>query len=257
MGKLHELLAVEKTKTNASKKLIEETNAKFKKVESYFQGYNKTLNMLEDSPANKAIEESAAEERLLTTTVYETLKYTLDLWAKAEDVQYQKSLSNQVASGTVMYNGKPILTDIPVDELLGLETRLTELRRLFSAMPTLPSANKWVVNNFSDKKGAWVTPEPETTTKTEKTTIPVVLYEATDKHPAQVKESTTDKIVGKFSVTRHNGSASSAQKAEAITIIDELLSEVKQARMRANATEAKTDKMADTIVRLIMSPFED
>lgn len=254
MGMLHELLAVERTKSGAATQVLTETNHKFGKFE-FFQGGIKTLRMIEDTPQSQAIEDAAREVRTLPTTVHETLEYALRLWASAEDVIFQKNLSNQRAIADLMFRGTKIASDVPVDELMGLESRLEQIRRTMSIMPTLNAAVSWNADHESGRKGSWVVAEPEIKTKTEKVTTPVVLYPANDKHPAQVEKVTVDKTVGTFTLIQQCGAATSAQKAEVLTVLDDLISEVKQARMRANRVEAATDKIGQTLVNLIMAPF--
>lgn len=135
MSKLHELLAAEKTPTGAWNALYEDTLKKFKNVSHFFDGHSKSLAMIAESPESKAIEAQAREEKPVTTTVYETLEYALDIYGKSEDLQFQKNATNRKASGTVMWQGQPLLMDMPVDELLGLEARLTRLRQLFAEIP--------------------------------------------------------------------------------------------------------------------------
>ncbi len=255
MAKMHELLAVEKTRTNAAQKLLADTTQKFGKSEM-FSGQVKSLKMLEDSPQNTALEAAAFEQRELPTTVAETLEYALDVWATAEDVLLQKNCTNQVATADVLYKGAVLATSLPVDELLGLENRLETLRKVMEGMPTLSAAVNWEADAQSGRAGAWKAQNVDKTTKTEKTTVPVVLYEATKEHPAQVKEVSQDKTVGTFSILKFSGAATSAQKAETITIIDELISEVKQARMRANSVEAVTRTIGNDLVKVILKAFQ-
>jgi len=254
MTKLHELLAVEKTRTSAATKILQETVQKFSKSEM-FSGQVKSLTMIEDSPTNKVLEATAYEERELPTTVAETLSYALNIWATAEDVLMQKNSTNQTAVADLLYQGNVIADNVPVDELLGLENRLETLRKVFEAMPTLSAAVSWDVDVQSGRQGAWKASEVDKTIKTEKTTVPVVLYEATDKHPAQVKEVSQDKTVGTFNIVKFSGAATSAQKAEVLAIVDELITEVKQARMRANSVDAVNRRIGQTLTKLILSPF--
>src|SRR5262245_18916338 len=143
MAKLHELLAAEKTPTSAWNQLFEDTLKKFKNPTHFFDGHSKSLQMIEDSPANKAIEDQAREEKPVTTTVYDTLEYALEIFGRAEDLQYQKNATNRRATGTVMWRGAPLLADMPVDELLGLEARLTRMRLLLAEVPTLDATKHW------------------------------------------------------------------------------------------------------------------
>jgi hypothetical protein len=253
MAKLHELLAVEKNVTSVANKLAEETSNKFSK-DQYFSGYIKTLKMLSDSPENSAIEEASRDERSLPTTVEETLEYLLGYWANAEDVIYAKNKTNQHANADLLFRGTTLVFNVPVDELLGLEVRLDNLRKLVDRIPTLDASKEWKPTN--SRKGEYVSVNEEVTSKTEKQMTAVVLYEATDRHPAQIERVTADKVVGTFKRKLFSGAATSKQKADALAILDELLVEAKQARQRANSVDASTDKIGSTITKLILSAFE-
>jgi hypothetical protein len=143
MAKLHELLAAEKTPTASWNQLYEDTMKKFKNPAHFFEGHSKSLKMIEETPANLNIEAQNREEKPVTTTIYDTLAYTLDVYAQFEDLQYQKNATNQEAKGTVMLHGQPFLENLSVDQLLGLEARLTRLRLLVEAMPTLDATRYW------------------------------------------------------------------------------------------------------------------
>lgn len=255
-SKLHELLAVEKTRVGAVNKLWAETLAKFNKFE-FFQGQDKTLKMIEDNIQNTAIEAAAHEVRRMPTTVQETLEYVFDAWVKAEDVIFQKNLSNQYANSDLYFGGELLAEAVPVDELMGLEVRLETIRKIMETMPTLAASVKWDEDTQSGRKGAWVASEPEITTKTEKRLGVVVLAPATDKHPAQVEKVSNDVTIGTFKVIKTCGAATSAQKAAVMATIDELITEVKQARMRANSVAAATNKIGEKIASLILKPFTE
>lgn len=255
MTKLHELLAAEKTPMSAWNQLYEDTLKKFKNQTHFFEGHSKSLSMIEDSPGNKAIEAQAREEKPVTTTVYDTLEYALDLFAKAEDFHYQKNKTNQLAVGVIEFRGLKI-ENIPVDELLGLEARFVKLRQLFQEIPTLDATKYWEKNEDLGK-GIWVTKHSEETTKTEKQIIPIEMSPATDKHPAQVQAATKDTVVGKFTLTRRSGSVTALHKAEMIKSIDDFIIAIKQARMRANEAEVVKDRIGNLLVDLLLKPLKD
>lgn len=256
MTKLHELLAAEKTPNGAWNQVYEGTMKKFKNPSHFYEGHSKSLSMIEENPGNKAIEEQAREEKPVTTTVYDTLVYALDIFGKAEDLQYQKNSANRTAVGIVMWKGEVLMDGIPIDELLGLESRLTKMRQLFNEIPTLDATKHW---NKAQGLGAyvWETTHPEETTKSEKTVVPVVMSEATKEHKAQVQAVSKDTVVGKFTTIKRCGSSTAEQKADAIKNIDDLIVEIKQARMRANETEVDTNKqVAKTIIDLLLAPLQ-
>jgi hypothetical protein len=253
MTKLTELLGSERTLNGAWNTLREETTKKFKDPK-LFEGHTKSLKMIEDSDGNRAIEAQAREERPVISTVYETLEYTLKIWGKAEDLQFRKNMTNPIALGTVMWEGSPLLEDMPIDELLGLEARLTQIKLLLVDMPTLDATKHWKVDHEAGKHH-WIGAHSEDTTKTEKQVIPVVLKEATKEHPAQVQPISKDVVVGRFSKIYRSGAATTEQKSEALKLIDDLLVEVKRARMRANDTKVPDGKISEKLIALLLSPF--
>lgn len=251
MGRLFELLASEKSLSDAANKLIAETKTKFQKAESYFKGHIKTLRMLEEKPENQAVELAAADHKPVTTNVLETLQYTLDHWAKAEDVIFQKNCTNQTARADLEFRGAVLKCDVPVDELMGLEARLTSLRGMLQEVPTLDASREWEPDTQRGA-GFWKAKQKETTTKTEKVMTPVVMYAATDKHPAQIEKVTKDVVVGSFTQQYFSGSATTVGKSEAIKAVDDLIVECRKARNRANTVEAHNGRIGGDIVRVIM-----
>ncbi len=256
MTKLHELLAAEKTPTAAWNTLREDTLKKFKNTQHFFQGHSKSLAMIEDTPANKAEEDKSREDKPVPTTVWDTLDYALKLFAKAEDLQYQKNATNRVATGTIMWRGTALVSDLPIDELLGLESRIAKLREVIDVIPTLDATKHWV-QDAQAGANIWALQNAERTTKTEKVMTPVIMAPATDKHPAQVQAVTRDVVVGTFSQMRRSGEATAVQKSDMLMRIDDLLVEIKQARMRANETVAVDGKIADTLIAVIMEPLKN
>lgn len=251
MGKLHELLAVEETVVSAAEKLIAETNEKFNKHTEFFTGAVRTLERLKDSPEDKAIEAAQRKAKELPTDVPDTLHYIFPYIEKALDLKLSKHLTNQKAVGDIEVDGVVIAAGVPVDFLLDLEKAIPRWRQMYAAMPTLDPSRAWV----AERKGVWKSKEAQTASQTEKIMYPVVMAEATDKHPAQVKEATKDIVVGTFKQIDFSGAATSQQKADILALCDKLLAAVKQARMRANSTEQVTGAAAKQITALFANVF--
>lgn len=253
MTKLHELLAAEKTVASAWSTILPETQKKFGN-EHFFSGHTKTLSMIEDTPGNNAIEAAGRDHKALPTNVHDTLEYALKVYANAENLQADKNITNASAHADVEFRGQTLFTALPVDQLLGLEARIGKIREMYLAIPTLDAGRAWT---YDAALACWVA-EPEHAIKTEKIMFPVVMAPATDKHPAQIKESTRDNTVGKFTLVRRSGAATASQKAEAILLVDELLVEVKKARMRANEAQvASGNKVGTKLAELLLSPFKN
>jgi hypothetical protein len=252
MAQLHELLAAEKTATNTRDQLTKDTENKFAKGENYFTGFNKTLELLGDNPSNAAIEAAARQDKALPTTVVATLDYYLNQWSRTEDVLFQKNLTNTTALANIEFRGAVIATGVPVDELMGLETRLSDLRKLATQIPTLDASREWAVDDSAAQAGTWKSVNPQITTKTEKKVTPIVLYPATDKHPAQIEKVTEDVPVGTFTLNVISGATTAIQKANVLSVLDDLIIEVKKARTRANSVDVQVVQIGSTITSLIM-----
>lgn len=249
---LHELLATERNFVTQSNKIFLEVTQKFDK-EHFFKGFTKSLKMLKDDPNNASIEQAGSERKELTTTVKQTLSYLMDYWTKAEDIQATKNETNRHAIADVEVNGQVVLTGIPVDELMGLESRLMELRKLFEKMPTLDASKSWTPSQIAD--GAWEAVNEDVTTKTEKVVTVVVLYEATKEHPAQVKEMSKDEVVGTYTMKHFSGAVTSLQKAQCLERVDSLLVAVKMARMRANGINIVKKNVGELLAQYLLKPL--
>lgn len=254
MAKLHELLAAEKTPTAAWNTVSEETLKKFG-TPTMFEGHSVSLKMIIESSSNEATENAAREEKPVITTVYDTLDYALDMFVKSEDLQAQKNATNATARGTVIWKGQELLKDLPIDELLGLEARLVKVRQILEKAPTLDASKHWDLAPHIGA-GIWQLRFPEETTKTEKVMTPVIMAPATDKHPAQVQALNKDVTIGLFTKVKRSGAATAAQKAEVLNVINDLLVEIKKARMRANEAEVVNIRVGSTIKDLIMNALK-
>ena len=255
MAKQHELLAAEKTTTTAWSELLLETRKKFGNPDTYYHGHSRTLSMLEQSDANIATEEAERSEKPVTTTVFDTLEWAFGIFERAEQLQYQKNQTNTRAKATIMWKGAPFLEDVPVDELMGLEKRLLQIRELMLVVPTLDASKHW---QKAPQLGPhiWEVKFPIEKTKGDKRLQVVTMSEATEHHPAQVHTEHKDVPVGKYTTIQRSGEATAVQKSEAIRRIDDFLIEVKSARMRANETEVvQSESFAQELVEFLLEPF--
>ena len=251
---LHQLLAVEPGITATLKALVTETHKKFTSGKSLFTGSIRTLKMLADSSENNVLERQETKVVPMGSTVADTLKYTLDHFARSLDLKHNIAATNQVAKADLILNNV-VFTDVPVDMLLHLEAQLAYIRSLFVAIPTTPATAKVTEiesGNFTSWKG-----QETVTAKTAKVTDFVIAAPATDKHPAQIRDVTADKVVGHFTDSVQYGTASTYQMARLMSMVDNMMIAVKDARMRANSTEVvRTDSIGNHITGMFMSVFD-
>lgn len=245
MAKLHEVLSVEKSLFDVSKKLIKESSHTFTKS-SLFMGGSRQLTMFDENAQNA----NTREEQELTTTVDENLAWVNEAIAKYWDAVGQKDITNTTAVADIIVRGKTIAANVPATFLLGLETKLKEVRKLYEDIPTLRPGVAW--EEYEDLgENIFRIKTPVETVKTEKVLKPVVLYEATKEHPAQVKETNEVIPVGKYVQTEWSGMLRPVDKADRLKRIDDLLLAVKKARQRANEAQVVDFHIGETLFNFI------
>jgi hypothetical protein len=241
MGKLHEILAVEGDLDGTFKKLQEETKKIFGKP-NYFVGFHKQCKMFTEGDIAPP-----DEFQEITTTVQAKLDYLSIAGVKYFDAVFQKDVTNSIAKADIILpDGTTLLSDMPATFLLGLENKLRKLRDVYDALPTLQQGVKWE-EQAGLGKGVYQAVNPDKKVKTAKQFKHQVLYEATDKHPAQIEKWEEQVPVGEYITTVVSGMITPARKAELLGRLDELIQATKKARQRANTATLETSKVGSVI----------
>lgn len=248
-AKIHELIPVEADKTAAANSLLEEAIATFTKRNDHFMGQIRTVEMYDEA---RQIE-NTTEVKELVETVDSKLDHVWKALSQAIDITMAKENSNTspLARADVIVSGVAVLVDIPATALLALEKKIGQLKGLYQAIPTLDPTFAWEPDLSAALPGVMKTKFPQEGQKTEKVPSFQVMYEATDKHPAQIREYTIDKNVAKVKHHRSSGMVSPATKALWLSRISELHTAVKQARQRANLADIIDLKVSDSIMNFI------
>jgi len=244
---LHELLAVESDLDGAHKKILDETRVTFTKKSDHFLGQHRKFEMFVEDGIHYP-----EESKALDTTVQEKLDHMKKTEIRYFDAILQKEATNQNATADLIVDGVTITTGLPATFLLGMETRLKHLRTAYESIPTLQPGIEWVLDPAIGKN-IYKTAKPLEKIKTETVIEPVVLYEATKEHPAQVKESSKVKNIGKYTTTGWSGMITPAEKSALLGKIDKLIRAFKKARQRANTTEVTKRTIGKEIFDFINS----
>lgn len=247
MSKLHEILAVEGDREKTAKAIQEETSVAFYKKEHLFEGFTRSLKMLVDNETNAALEAAEKEVSIVTETVPSKLEYMAQRMVGWFDVTLQKDVANSKAVADIVVEGKKIAEKVPATYLLALEKRLAKLRPVYLSLPTLDPDKLWVPDATAALENTWRTQDPVITKKTAKTIKHKVLYEATDRHPAQIKEYSEEDITGTYEKNSMSGKITPANKATMLHRLDVLTEAVKRARMRANGQEIEDVRIGQSL----------
>ena len=232
MSKLHEVLAVEGDLEGRAKVANQET-LKVMAKPAMFTGMTRTCKMYD---AEDVAPPDEFQE--MTTTVPKRLAYTDSYFSAWLDATLSKDATNCIAKADIVIDstGETLAADVPVTFLLGLESKLKEIRKYYEAAPTLQSGIKW--DERTDLgPDIYAMAHPNKKLKTAKKFKHQVLYEATDRHPAQIEKWEEQVPVGEYTEEVISGMLTPARKSELLGRIDTLIQSVKKARQRANNTD--------------------
>lgn len=248
--KLHELLAVREDRANKAKKITDETRHILGHQRNLFTGSIKRVKAHDEGRSREFDEETITS---VTTSVQDRLEYTFASIISAIDVSAAIALANTQAKADIIVNGIVLKAGVPATTLLELEKDLVQWRETLNLCPTLPAGILWDVAEDQSVQHVYVTRHPIVKKRSEKVSTPVVLYQATDKHPAQVKEVVNDVPVADIVEITYNAMLKSEVKAGMLERVDELLVAVKEARARANETEVKTTNIGQVLAKYVLT----
>lgn len=235
--KLYELIAVEgELKTWAMASI-----AKLKELfnnPQVFEGQQRTYTALYEDGQQLPNEDKITQEDVQSLLSELNIKYFA--WV---DTAIRKEQSNTNTQAEV----KSLGINLCVPALLNLESKLLEIRALYKLIPT----NDPKINWEWDKQLDCFKSKPVKSIRLSKMVEPLVKYEATKEHPAQVELVSLDKPVGEWETVRHSTMIQSARKQEILERINVLIAEVKQARQRANSIEVSQEKISKYIIAYI------
>ena len=191
-------------------------------------------------PLNEDGAKFAPEVAHVRRNVSEDIATMRKMWSEAINITGTKDYGNCEARADVVVDGVTVFVDAPVTFLLYVEKRLAELRTFVSELPTLDPSERWTY----DENQGWYENQPSETHRTEKQQIPIVLYDATEHHPAQTQLVTKDNIVGFWKTTQQSGAIPAPEKTKYQERIEKLLSATKMARESANSLEVERRYLA-------------
>lgn len=174
-----------------------------------------------------------------TQVLQEAKEIESDWW----DVIATCESGNQQASADLVVDGQVLLTGASVPLLLFLDKRLKDLRVFVEKLPTLDPNEDWT----KDPNGDVYKTEKQTTHRTRKTQKPIVLYHATEHHPAQTQMVTEDEIAGWWDTVKTSGALPIPQQRQLLQRLDALIRAIKFAVEKANASEVEKQSVADPI----------
>jgi hypothetical protein len=159
------------------------------------------------------------------------------------DIEATKDYANCNARADVVVDGAVLLGDAPTTYLLFLEKQIADIRTYIEKLPVLDDSEAW---DIDVNTGLYKT-DTVKTHRTKKVQKPVVLYDATDRHPAQTQMITEDITVGYWNIVKQSGAIPVPEIKKLVKRIDKLSAAVKFAREKANSIEAVSVSVGDAV----------
>jgi hypothetical protein len=244
--RLHQLLAVESSLSNQADKTSKDLLGTFHSKRHLFE--EKKTTFTPNTESAHAVVESQSD---IQTTVLGELGWIGKILAKAMDASYMIHVGNsQAKADIVLEDGTILLREVPATALLELEKTLRGVQDLVSKIPTLDPAKGF---RPDDSRGVGIYQAREVEkTRTKKTKRPITLYEATDKHPAQVQLIEEDIPVGTIRELEWSALMTPSDKADMLGRAEQLVRAVKAARSRANEQTVNTsNKIAADLLQYV------
>mgnify|MGYP000901149360 FL=1 len=234
--KLNQVIAIEQgTKSRVYNKLSEDHKALQKK--ELFSGHVKTFQPKDDDPTSPTGERLPDDRHNVQARAEDVIKDTVAGLSEWLSIAALRDWGNTMARADVVVGGTTLLRDCPVTFLLVLEKQLNDLHTFVKKLPTLDSSEKWGY----DLNQALYATEPTGSMRTKKIVRPMVLYEATKEHPAQVKEVSEDVFAGVWTTIKYSSALPVAAVNEMLRRVEALQVAVKCAREKANEIEVTVE----------------
>jgi hypothetical protein len=224
---LHQIIAVEKDLEQQARAIVEEATNIFNKKADHCDGIMKVYKSYDE-----AGEKLPPESKEVVTTVKEKLDYTKESLTKAINTTLAREETN--GSGRAVAElvvGNTNFGKLSATSFIALERYLEKIRDEYKAIPTLDATKSW---NKESSSGRNLYISQDTTYRTTRSNVPLVMAPATDKHPAQVQLVQKDSQVGEYHTTYFSGRITSLEKSLLLGKIDDLIIAVKKAREQAN-----------------------
>lgn len=245
MTQLNQLLAIEKGVRAKTTRTLTDVHRAIQN-DGLVNGFTRTYQPRDDEG-----DQLPDEGTRVQLTVRQANEQVTTALARLFDVVATKDFTNADARATVHVDGVVLVEHAPPPYLLFLEKQLADLRTYVEKLPTLDPAYVWNPDDAAGR-GTWRS-NPEVTVRRVETLHNHVLYDATDKHPAQVQVYKTQDPAGDWTTTKFSGALPAARKEALLARVDQVLEAVKFAREEANQATVDDQRVGDEILGFIFS----
>jgi len=204
------------------------------------------------TPIKEDGEQFPAESTLVQVRVKDVIKDVQAKLTQLFDITAVKDFSNCNAKADIIIDAdsdspQTIAKDVPVSHLLWLEKQANDLYTFVKGLPALSTTDDWA---WDANANCWST-QSFKTSKSKKVSKPLVKYEATKEHPAQVELVTEDELVGNWTTKKFSGALPASEINSMKTKVEQIQKAIKFAREQANSVEATQVKLGEKILGFV------
>ena len=245
MPKLNQIIAIQNGKKSQAKDSLTAAYQQLQKPD-LLTGISRNYK-----PKDETGESQPPESKLVQIKVQEVIEKVSKDLVELFDVVATQDWANCQAKADVKVDGKVLVANVPVTNLLFLEKQLIDLETFISKLPVLDAGERWSFDAAQDCYAS----EPFQTTRTKKTPKRHIKYEATKEHPAQVEMYYEDLLVGTWTTVKFSGAIPANDRNRMLDRVRQLADAVKAAREEANSLEVEKKKVGEAILDfLFQSP---
>lgn len=241
MAKLNQIIAVVNGKKTQTQKTLTEIYKRLQKG-ALFEGITRAY-----TPADEDGEAQPSEKKNVQYKAHQAVAEVREVLRDMFDVTATQDWGNCNAKADVKVDDVVVLADVPVTYLLFLEKQLTDIRTFVQTIPQLDPAETW---HWDENADCFAT-EPSLSNRTKKVPRSHVLYEATDKHPAQVEMYHEDVTVGQWRTIKFSSALAAQEKNAIIQRIRRLQEAIKFAREEANSADVENVAIGNKVLDFV------
>jgi hypothetical protein len=240
---LHTVIAKCSTVAERTRKELTEVHRSAQHAPNFMGNVREMVSFKDDVP------DEPPEITLPVLTAHQIFQRMTKILTNAWDITATRDRTNMDAQADIVVDGATLAEGVPVSTLLYLEKQLVDARTVVNAVPVRDPSRVWT---FDEDQGFHRAPEMRKP-KTRKVVKGATLYEATDKHPAQVQAFNTDEPVGHYVMTEFSGAISAQERQSLVDRLNTLIDAVKEARTEANRTEVTDVRLASELLGYVFA----
>ena len=243
MPKLNQINALVTGRKSETEKAVTEVY-KLVQKDALFNGFERAYKPNDEEQGERLPPESQKVQQ----GAWKLLQQARDKWAELWDLTLTQDAGNQKARADIVVEGRTVLKDVPVTNLLFLEKQVNDVETFVSKLPTPDPAEEW----SHDPTTGLLRGRPAQSVRTKKEPTRFEKAPATREHPAQVEILYIDTPVGMWTRTQFSGCITADDKNAMLARLRKLKDAIRVAREQANLTEVEPRKCGDPLFDYIL-----